>query len=254
MAIDIPWTDINRLDNLIYYIADGKTDYADDLAIKIADIIIDVAELTLIDAKAYADSINANILGHIDESISGVYEALDIEIDSIYDQMDVWLNEVEEWITSLSTGITDSLDEGLGITEENIDNMGMIIGENITTTVEESRSWIGQVYDNVKTSIWDSTSSLVDKLANLVDMITNAPQIVINKMATELVPAQQGQWLLTAGNILTGGDMGHLLGNVQGVIEGAGNNLMAFDMDDVMNNFTAVFKAMKPRLGDLIKP
>ena len=252
MPVDVPWGDFTRLKNAIEEIAYGHVEEAGMTAAVVLDIIIDTADRALTLAVTEASVLDAGVRGYIDAEIAEVTAIMHQEIDLIYDQLDLWLDDVETWITVLVTEVTTSIEENAGLGEEGIEEMGTIIYEGVNTSIESTGSWIGDVYDNVKTSMFDTTSDLIDKLAGLVEMIKEAPQIIINKMATELVPAEAGQWLLTAGNVLTGLDMGAWLNKFQGTITGAGDELLTFDLDEVKDNFLKAFDAIKKEMPQLM--
>lgn len=253
MSLDISWYRVNRLSDLIYDATVATSDEAFALALFISDMILDVGDQALSEAIDHADGVKNTLTTLIDGKIADVMIYINEETDLIYDQLDIWLEEVEDWITLLITDVTTSIEENVGMSEENIEGIGSVIGDNIGAGIEETGSWIGNVYDNIKTSIFDTTSNLIDRIAGLVELIKDAPELIIAKMLTELIPAEAARWLLTAGSVLTGADMGQWFGNLRTIITSAGDELFEFNTEDVMNNFMKAFKAIKGKIPDLLK-
>jgi len=252
MSLDISWYRVNRLSDLIYDATVATSDEAFALALFISDMILDVGDQALSEAIDHADGVSRTLTTLIDGKIADVMIYINEETDLIYDQLDLWLEDVEDWITLLITDVTTSIEENVGMSEENIEGIGTVIGDNIGAGIEETGSWIGNVYDNIKTSIFDTTSNLIERIAGLVEMIKDAPELIIAKMLTELIPAEAARWLLTAGSVLTGSDMVQWFGTLRSVITSAGDELLEFNTEDVMNNFVKAFKLMQKKLPELL--
>jgi len=252
MALDISWYRVNQLSDLIEEATYATSQEAFSIAITISDMILNVGDQALSEAIDHADGVKNTLTTLINGKIADVMIYINEETDLIYDQLDLWLEDVEDWITLLITDVTTSIEENVGMSEENIEGIGSVIGDNIGAGIEETGSWIGNVYDNIKTSIFDTTSNLIDRIAGLVEMIKDAPELIIAKMLTELIPAEAARWLLTAGSVLTGADMGQWFVNLRTIITSAGEQLFEFNTEDVMNNFVKAFKVMKQKLPELL--
>jgi len=252
MALDISWYRVNQLSDLIEEATYATSQEAFSIAITISDMILNVGDQALSEAIDHADGVKNTLTTLINGKIADVMIYINEETDLIYDQLDLWLEDVEDWITLLITDVTTSIEENVGMSEENIEGIGSVIGDNIGAGIEETGSWIGNVYDNIKTSIFDTTSNLIDRIAGLVEMIKDAPELIIAKMLTELIPAEAARWLLTAGSVLTGSDMGQWFGNLKSVITIAGDELLEFDTDDMINKFIKSFKLMQQKLPELL--
>ena len=252
MPLDVPWFRYNLLVDYIYDLTYATSSEAAAFAGLIVDTILDVGNQALDEANDHTEGVKLALTQNIDGKIANVMIYIDEETDMIYDQLELWLDDVEDWITFLVEDITGSIEENIGMNEENIEDIGTVIGDNIGVGIEETGSWIGNVYDNVKESIFNTTSNLIERIAGLVDLIMDAPELIIAKMLTELIPAEAARWLLTAGSVLTGVDMGHWFGNLRGVIMSAGDELFEFNTEEVMNNFVKAFKLMQKKLPELL--
>lgn len=253
MSLDIPWFRYNQLVDYIFELTNASGFEAAAMADTIAMMILDVGEQALEEAIDHTDGVKLALIQNIDDRIADVMTFINEETELIYDQLELWLDDVEDWITFLVQDIVGSIEENVGFTEESIEGIGTVIGDNIGVGLEETGSWIGNVYDNVKATIFDTTSNLIERIAGLVDLIMDAPELIIAKMLTELIPAEAARWLLTAGSVLTGVDMGHWFGSLRSVIISASDDLLKFDKEEMITNFISSFKLMQSKMPELLK-